>query len=242
MSVKSYFENVSLQRAVDQAKIVAFDMNGLIVDDEPVQHESVNRALRSTGFHITENYWIERCVGKRADEYFTAILEEGGLNSKPAIVSGFVAEKNRLYRELVVKKVHDLVRPGVPEFIDYLTEVRRTPLALCTSAHPAEIDAILGRGGLNLKERFTHLLSGLDVTKSKPDPETYRALAVVAGCDPASCLVFEDSGLGVQAAVDAGTVCIAVPNRFTAHHQFNGAFAVIETLNPDAGFVTNTSM
>jgi beta-phosphoglucomutase len=241
MSFKIYFENGFLQKAVDRAKIVAFDMNGLIVDDEPVQYESVNRALHSTGLHITENYWIEHCVGKRADEYFTAILEEGGSNSTPAIISRLVAEKNRLYRELVVKKVHDLIRPGVPEFIDYLTEVKRTPLALCTSAHPSEIDAILGKGGLNLKGRFAHLLSGLDVTKSKPDPETYRALAVVAGCDPASCLVFEDSGLGVQAAVEAGMVCIAVPNRFTAHHQFNGAFAVIETLNPDAGLVETTS-
>jgi HAD superfamily hydrolase (TIGR01509 family) len=239
MSVQVYFENVVLQRALDQARIVALDMNGLIVDDEPIQHESVNRALRKTGISITEEYWIDHCVGKRADEYFTEILRQGGRSCGAAIVSRLVTEKNRLYRDLIAKGVHDLTRPGVLDFIDYLVQVTRTPLALCTSAHPPEIDSILGDKGLQLKERFSYVLSGLDVTKSKPDPETYHTLAAVTGCVPASCLVFEDSGLGVRSAVEAGMVCIAVPNRFTLHHHFDGAFAIIESLRRSAGTIAH---
>jgi HAD superfamily hydrolase (TIGR01509 family) len=239
MSVQVYFENNLLQRALDHAKIVALDMNGLIVDDEQVQLESVNRALLNTGLRLSEEYWIDRCVGKRADEYFTEILRERACSFSDSVVSRLVAEKNRLYRDLIVKRVHDLTRPGVVAFIDYLVQAKHTPLALCTSAHPQEIESILGEKGLKLKDRFSHILSGLDVTKSKPDPETYRTLAAVTDCDPADCLVFEDSGLGVTSAVEAGMVCIAVPNRFTLHHHFDGAFAIIESLRCSTGTIVH---
>ena len=110
---------------------------------------------------------------------------------------------------------------------------------LWLSAHPhIRRKSILGKRGLRLERRFSYILSGLDVVKSKPDPETYRALAAVTGCDPSACLVFEDSGLGVRSAVSAGMVCIAVPNRFTIHHRFDGALAVIDSLCPGAGTIS----
>ena len=142
MCARAYFENSRLQHALDTASIIALDMNGLIVDDEPVQLESVVRALSTSGIRISEEYWTERCVGKRADEYFSQILREHGETFSDDIVSRLVADKNRLYRDLIVKRVHDLIRPGVYDFVDYIVQEKHAPLALCTSAHPQEIDSI----------------------------------------------------------------------------------------------------
>jgi HAD superfamily hydrolase (TIGR01509 family) len=229
-----YFRDPTLQEALESANLISFDMNGLIIDDEAVQFESVNRVLAAYDLKITERYWIERCVGKRADAYFTAILQEKGAMGTRAPIDRIIAEKNTLYHSLIGTRVNELIRPGVREILDYLCTEGRRPLALCTSAHQAEIDAILGERGLNFRDRFTYIVSGTDVYRSKPDPETYDTLAYISNMDVARCLVFEDSGLGVQSAVRAGMVCIAVPNRFTAEQDFHGATFIIDNLTRDA--------
>jgi len=235
-----YFHNPSLQKSIDRAALIAFDLNGLIIDDEPVQYDSVNLALEPLDLHITEEYWIGHCVGKRADEYFAAILREHGISGGTSSISRLVRDKNRLYHELITSRVHALARPGVLELIDYLSYNKPVHLALCTSAHPDEIETILGKQGLGLKERFSYVISGLDVTRSKPDSETYHTLTAVSSYNPASCLVFEDSGLGVQSAVGAGMACIAVPNRYTLHQSFDGALFIIDNMTTNAGILEQT--
>jgi HAD superfamily hydrolase (TIGR01509 family) len=229
-----YFHNSILQDATDSARLVVLDMNGLIIDDESVQFESVNRALEDLHISISETYWIEKCVGKRADEYFHAILKENEKRCSPSEVSILVKLKNKLYHTLIVKHIHELSRPGVRDFIAYLSKESIKPLALCTSAHPEEIETILGKSGLGLTDRFSFVVSGRDVKKSKPDPEIYIHLAYLAKIMPSDCLVFEDSSLGVQAAFHAGMPCIAVPNRFTEQQDFSNAMFIIDSLMRDA--------
>ena len=225
-----YFHDNALQVVTDKAALVVLDMNGLIIDDENVQFESVNRALEDLHITISETYWIENCVGKRANEYFSDILKQNEKRCTPSEVSILVQLKNKLYHTLILRHIHELSRPGVRDFIIYLSEERLKPLALCTSAHPEEIETILGESGLGLKDRFTFVVSGRDVKKSKPDPEIYIHLAHLADIMPSDCLVFEDSGLGVQAAFRAGMPCIAVPNHFTEKQDFNNAMFIIDSL------------
>lgn len=234
MDYTPYFLDRKLQAAIEKADLVVFDMNGLIIDDESVQFDSVNRAMEDLRISISVTYWIEKCVGKRADEYFCDILKEHKKNFAFSDISLLVELKNKLYHDAIAKRVDELIRPGVQELIDYLSADNPRPLALCTSAHPEEIETILGESGLGLKGRFTYIVSGRDVAKSKPDPEMYVKLAAIAGIVPSACLVFEDSGLGVRAAAGAGMPCIAVPNRFTEHQDFRSAFCTIDSLRQNA--------
>ena len=234
MNTPPYFTDRKLQDAIENAALVVFDMNGLIIDDERVQFESVNRAMEDIGISITETYWIQRCVGKRADEYFKEILQKHDKKFTPTDLSLLVTSKNKHYHEAIVKQVDELVRPGVRELIAYLSEKNPKQLALCTSAHPDEIETILGESGLGLKSLFACIVSGSDVEKSKPDPEIYMKVAATSGCSPSACLVFEDSGIGVQSAAAAGMSCIAIPNRFTEHQDFTHANCIIDSLRKNA--------
>lgn len=259
-----YFKNRALQSMFDRARLIIFDMNGLIIDDEALQLHSVNLALEPFGITVSERYWIEHCVGKRADEYFTSLLKgPGGMEvlhlneapnnadrdkppikrlplkrpegaQAPADIREVVAAKNRFYHLLIAGEVKNLIRPGVLELFTYLSNRIDQKVALATSAHPAEIETILGEGGLRLKHRFHFIVSGIEVEKSKPDPQIYTRLLRLTGVTPGQCLVLEDSGIGVAAARMADMVCIAIPNRFTQKQDFSGAAYILDNLTRDA--------
>ena len=183
---------------------------------------------------IVESYWIEKCVGQRAEDYFQEILLKHGKDFSSTDLSPLVASKNKHYHEAIVKQVTDLTRPGVRELITYLSEETQKQLALCTSAHPDEIETVLGGSGLGLKTRFAFIVTGRDVDKCKPDPEIYLKVADRSGFSPSVCLVFEDSGIGVRSAAAAGMTCIAVPNQFTEHQDFAQANCIIDSLRKNA--------
>jgi HAD superfamily hydrolase (TIGR01509 family) len=238
MNNTPYFTDHALQERIDKASLVVFDMNGLIIDDESVQFESVNQALEKSGICIAKDYWTAHCVGKRADEFFMNILRDHGKGAVQGLINQLVSAKNSNYHRAIAAQVHSLVRPGVLEFIAYLNEKHIKKLALCTSALPSEIETVLGTGGLNLKDLFSYIVSGKDVAKSKPHPEIYLRVSECAGLRPTACLVFEDSGVGVQSAKRAGMSCIAIPNDHTAHQDFSSADMILDSLRKDASQCT----
>jgi beta-phosphoglucomutase-like phosphatase (HAD superfamily) len=111
-SVFRYFFDERLDQAFEGADLIVFDMNGLIVNDEGVQLESVNRVLHPYSIHVAREYWINKCVGKRADCYLLQILSENGKIEDAHRVKSLVEEKNRWYEELIADKVTRLVLTG----------------------------------------------------------------------------------------------------------------------------------
>ncbi|MFW6180871.1 MAG: HAD family hydrolase [Spirochaetota bacterium] len=230
----AYFADRRLSRQLDHCGLAVFDMNGLIVDDEEVQLRSVNQVLAGFGISISEEYWMARCVGSRAGEYFPGILAERGFNPGSVDVGELVAEKNARYHRLVASRAEELARPGVLALIGHLHRDPARGLALATSAGPEEIDSILGPGGLGLMDRFSWVVHGGEVAAGKPDPAIYRLVSEKSGVPPDRCLVFEDSGVGAAAAAAAGMACIAAPNRFTRGQDFTGARFLVDSLTPEA--------
>ncbi len=231
---RRYFKNNFLHDALEGASLVILDMNGLIVDDEELQLRSVNIALELFSIRISEQYWIQSCIGKRADEYFRTIMNMHGIGNSYSIDS-LVGKKNVAYQKLIARCIKTVARPGVPDFIDHVSSHPRLTLALATSALPVEVQIILG--GLGLTDRFAFTATGRDVQKSKPDPEIYEFLTRKSGISPERCLVFEDSGTGITAASNAGMKSIAVPNRFTAGQDFSAALCIIDTMKRNAVFL-----
>ncbi len=235
-----YFKNQLLDRPLKSAQLVIFDMNGLLIDDESVQLESFNRVLDSFNIYIDEEYWIKECVGKNAHIIMKCVLQYQKIVSNSEVIADLVNKKNRLYSELISHSVQTLVRPGVLEIIEYLTKSQYHTLALATSALPQEIESIVGKKGLDLKHKFTYILNGLDVTKSKPDPEIFKRISELSGIAQKDCLVFEDSGFGILASYKANIPCIAVPNRYTQHQDFCHALFVIDNLTRTAQVIPYT--
>jgi len=148
-----------------------------------------------------------------------------------------VKKKNAVYRQLIKNCVKTVVRPGITDFIDYVSCHPRLKLALATSALRVEVEIILGAKGLDLLDRFVFTATGNDVQKSKPNPEMYEYLARKLEILPECCLVFEDSGTGVTAASNASMKCIAVPNGFTKGQDFSAALCIIDNMTRNPVFL-----
>jgi beta-phosphoglucomutase-like phosphatase (HAD superfamily) len=229
-----YFKERSLGNLLKTSRLVVFDMNGLMIDDEEYQLKSVNLTIREFGVILSESYWIKKCLGKRADEYYPQIMKNFKIDTGKYSVPALVNKKNRLYRDLVSGSVIKIVRPGVISFINYLLRYSIHQTALVTSALSDEIATVIGSSGLGLEDAFKYVISGSDVEKCKPDPQAYMKVSELSGIGPAQCLVFEDSEPGINAAYGAQMRSIAVPNRFTSNQDFTNAEYVIDSLRREA--------
>lgn len=219
-------KNNKLNLLLNQAKLVIFDMNGLIIDDEPIQLASFNSALKKYNIKVSRKKWIEDCVGKRTVEIFPAILKENNLSTNKVKIIKFADLMNRFYRKNILVKIKKIRRTKIKNIFNKLVEEGRL-MAVASSASNFEINVVLGKKGLNLKKYFKYIINGDQVKRGKPNPEIYKKVARLAGVKPKDCLVFEDSNIGVRAAYSAGMKVVAVPNAFTKHQDFSRANLVI---------------
>ena len=234
MSVFSYFQDDRLNHAVQKAALVVFDMNGLIVDDEEFQTQALTATLKRFNITLNEVDWNEKVFGRNSTEYLTVIMHDYNVPADSYRIDALVREKAERYREYVCSQLPHIVRKGVLEFFAYLLGCPSMRLALASSASSDEIDTVIGEAGLNIRRNFGIIVSGEEVTHSKPDPEIYRMVARLAGVAPSACVVFEDSSLGIDAAHGAGMHSVAVPNRFTRAQDFRKAHYVISDLTREA--------
>ena len=98
--------------------------------------------------------------------------------------------------------------PGAVECIQRLRGL--APLALASGSPLPLIESVLAR--LELRSAFTCLISSESVPRGKPFPDVFLAAAAKAGMQPQTCLVVEDSLVGIRAARAAGMVCFAIPS------------------------------
>jgi HAD superfamily hydrolase (TIGR01509 family) len=194
---------------------VIFDLDGVLVDSEPLQFEAYAEILAGFGKTLTREDFIENWIGQgRLAEHLRRYDIE-------APVEDVRRAKNELYLKFVQDRMK--LRPGVEGLVRRLS--REMPVALASSAHPDSVNAVLERFGL--RPYFTVVLTSADVSNNKPDPEIYLRASEMLGVPPAGCLVFEDSRPGVLAAKKAGMMVIALPHDFTLHQDLSAADLVI---------------
>jgi HAD superfamily hydrolase (TIGR01509 family) len=188
-----------------------FDMDGVIIDSNPVHTESWHVYLRRHGIEPGRNL-PERMFGRHNSEivrdYFGAHL-----NSEEVARHG--ATKEALYRELMRPQIEQRLVPGVRAF---LARHRGAPMGVATNAERANLDFVLGESGLD--SYFPARLDGDQIRNPKPDPEIYIRVAGLLCVSPANCVVFEDSVPGVQSALAAGMRVVGVS---TTHQSLVGA-------------------
>jgi len=181
---------------------VLFDMDGLLVDTEPLWFEIESEVMARLGGDWSQADQAE-LVGGLLQTTLDYLL---GKATRPV-------SRERLARWMLDGMVSRLNRSSVtlrPGAFDLLAEVRAAgaPYALVTSSERVIMDAVLRGTGLE----FPVTVCAEDVTRIKPDPEPYLLATKLLGVDPASSVVLEDSPNGVVAAEAAGCRVIAVPN------------------------------
>jgi HAD superfamily hydrolase (TIGR01509 family) len=182
---------------------VIFDMDGLLIDSEPLWRRAEIEVFAGVGVRLTEADCM-RTTGLRIDAVVAFWQRE-----RP-----WVGPAPTELAEQIVTRVIELVRaegellPGAAQALDFFTE-RGLALGLASSSPRRLIEAVLVC--LRLAERFGAVHSAEGEPRGKPDPAVYLHAAARLGHEPRRCMAIEDSIPGVLAAVAAGMGCIAVP-------------------------------
>lgn len=196
-------------------KAIIFDMDGLLVDSEPVWEEAENGVLSSYGkIHTPEGR--QQLIGLRMDEFL----------DKMRVIYEIQASAESLYDD-VLERMLALIplrvkpQPGAAEIVEYVAG-GSFPAAIASSSPSLIIEAVVkSQGWVDL---LPVRCSAQTVARGKPAPDVYLKAADLLGIAPADCLALEDSPNGARAAVAAGMTCYAVPD---PSHSGPAAFAGI---------------
>jgi pseudouridine 5'-phosphatase len=208
----------------DSANIraVVFDLDGLISNTEDLYEQAGETVLRCRG-KTYDAELRERIMGRPVIVAIQMIID---CHSLPDRAEDLMYECGDVLQELIATSLAPM--HGVIKLIDDL-QADNIPIAVATSATPDYADNVLTR--LNLKHRFQFVLTAADIQHGKPDPEIYLLAARRLGLPPDQIMVLEDSANGCRAGVAAGAFTIAVPNRHTRNHNFDGVQFVADTLD-----------
>jgi beta-phosphoglucomutase family hydrolase len=182
-----------------------FDMDGVLVDSNPVHCEAWVRFNLRYGLETT-GAMLEGMYGKRNDEIVRGFFGDG---LAPEEVAARGAKKEQLYREMVGGRIEEILVPGLRGFLDRHASA---PMAVASNAEPQNVQFVIDRAKLG--EYFRVVLDGHQVSRAKPDPEIYLRAAELLGVAPPNCIVFEDSHSGVQAARAAGMRVIGLSTTY----------------------------
>lgn len=180
-------------------------MDGVLVDSMPFHVRAWEAYLSRLGRDAT--LLNARMHGKHNDELLREIFGE-------ALTAGQIhamsEEKEALYRELISDRLEASLLPGIRQFLDQNAGLRK---AVASNAVAANVDYVLDAAGL--RGHFEYAVNGQQVSRGKPHPEIYLKAASLLGLEPQTCLVFEDSQTGIDAARAAGMRVVAINSHRT---------------------------
>ncbi len=196
-----------------------FDMDGVIVDSNPVHRKVWAEYNRRFGVETDENMQ-QRMYGRRNDDIVRDFL---GAHLADEEVRAHGAAKERLFRDTIRTGLEETLVPGVRDFLE---RHRGQPIGMATNAEPANVEFLLDAA--RLRPYFRAVVDGHQVSHAKPHPEIYLRAAELLGVEPRECVVFEDSLTGIEAARAAGMAVVGVT---TSHEELPGVALAIRDFN-----------
>lgn len=200
---------------------VLFDMDGVLVNSEPVIIKAATRALAEVGITATREFF-QPFLGAGEEFFIIGPCKDAGIPEKTEATMNAMYQ---YYNETVYQEL--MVHSGAAETIQALHD-RGITTALVSSSERKKLLVSLDAAKIPA-ECFSLILSGSDVTKKKPDPEAYLKAAEKLGKDPKDCLVIEDALNGIKAAKAAGMTCAAVTTSFPEEDLKNAGADMILT-------------
>ena len=200
---------------------VLFDLDGTLVNSEPLNVESVVLAVRHLGRELDADD-KQFVIGHSWNEIHARICLKHQLTiGMPALIAAAVEEKRAL-----------VATQGMPILPGAVATVRRlagrSPLAVVTGA--SRVEAVEAVESLGVMDAFQFILAAEDYGRGKPDPEPYRMAMERLGAAPAATLVIEDATPGIRSARSAGARVIAVRAGNYSGYDLSMAHLVVDTL------------
>lgn len=214
---------MTTRRAQDQnLQAIIFDMDGLMVDTEPLSRQAWDRALVPYGVKLDDATY-GRMIGLRIDVSVNLVITTYNLPVEPGVLArsrdAFLAE---------IRALGIPVMPGLFRLVRAVDE-RQIPWAVATSNWRVMAEENLTQ--LGLLARCRAIAAGDEVSQGKPAPDIYLLAARRLAVDPGRCLALEDSVPGARAARAAGMITLAVPNGQSKPVDFPFVDYIFSSLN-----------
>ena len=202
---------------------VIFDMDGLMLDTEPLYMLAWQRASADCGYSLTSNAYLNM-IGIRHDEAEVMIVKHFGENFPLDEFRVLCAQHLKAVFSEPLKK-----KSGVDEVLEYLAS-RMIPRAVATSTD--RYWALRRLESVGILDAFHSVATGDEVKNGKPSPDIFLLAAERLEIRPEECLVFEDSEPGVMAASRAGMRVYMVPDLKPPSQEVRGlAHGIFSSLN-----------
>jgi HAD superfamily hydrolase (TIGR01509 family) len=185
-----------------ELQAVLFDMDGLLVDSEPLWFETECAVMARMGGTWTRADQ-RRLIGGSLAHSVGYMRARAASPAPPGVVARWMVDG----MVALIRARGVPLKPGAGALLAE-TAAAGIPTALVTSAEPAVMAAVLEVTGMS----FAATVCGSDVTRAKPHPEPYLRAAQRLGAQPSRCVALDDSPTGVASAEGAGCVVIAVPS------------------------------
>ncbi|TDE30508.1 HAD family hydrolase [Flavobacterium ranwuense] len=207
---------------------VIFDMDGVIVDTEPVHRYAYFKQFDELNIAVTEEMYTS-FTGNSTRNIFQKLKEIFVIEQE---VEDLIQRKRNIFNDAFDSKADLELLEGVENLIKELHE-NGMQLILASSASKVTIERVFSR--FKLHDYFTHVVSGEDFPKSKPHPAIFEHAASLSIAPKESCIVIEDSTNGIKAAKAAGILCVGYNSIHSEAQDLSEADVVINHFN-ELGF------
>ena len=203
---------------------VIFDMDGVIVDTEPVHRYAYYKQFEELNIEVTEAMYTS-FTGFSTRNTFQKLK---GMFPIEGEVEDLIQRKRTIFNDAFDSKEDLDLLEGVKDLIKDL-HANGIQLIVASSASKVTIDRVFTRFGLH--DYFTHIVSGEDFPKSKPHPAIFEHAASLSIAPKENCIVIEDSTNGVKAAKAAGILCIGYNSLHSKDQDLSEADTIINHFN-----------
>ncbi len=210
---------------LEKINAIIFDMDGVIVDSEPIQARAIMQVCREFGMEVSESE-CDDFRGRKMEDIFLYASKKHEVEELS--IKEMVERKIEIYLQYALQEV--VLVPGICDFLEKLKSSQKYQLALTTSGRMVQQEKILAKYGL--ENFFEIMVTSDDVKNGKPHPEPYTVTVQRLKADPKTCLVIEDSDNGIISAKAAGCQTCGITTTFTKERLDSvGADMVIADFN-----------
>lgn len=215
---------------MSKIKALLFDLDGTLIDSERFHFDCWNEFLSQYEVTLDFKDWLTNYAGIPLPQNAKTIMSRYKIDEE---LAGFV-ERRELITFNGFRTKHIELMPFALDFIQYFYDKGLT-LAVVTASPRNDVEAVFEKNGL--AKYFSMFVTRTDVTKSKPDPESYNICVEKLGLAKEECIVFEDTLNGVKSAVAAGITTYAIQNNIRSHQKLKIADQLFLNFNHAKNYI-----
>ena len=201
-------------------KAVIFDMDGVIINSEPMHQKAYRMMFEKFNLNVSEQLYTS-FTGMATLPICEKLCEVFALDHSPQVL---VDSKRYFFKQLFENGEELKLIDGVLELIQHYHQLKIT-LILASSASIANINMTFQK--FNLDPYFKAKISGAELKASKPHPEIFEKAVTLSGVSKEACFVIEDATNGIIAAKAAGLFCVAFDGGHSQHQNYTQADRVV---------------